>query len=345
MTYLQNAWYVAGWDRDFPPGQIVARSIIDRPVVLYRTQAGPVAALEDRCCHRFAPLSKGRLEGDAIRCMYHGLKFAADGRCIEVPTENEVPPGLGVQVYPVVEQDQWAWVWMGDPARADHALIPRVLGHEDPRFLLATGTYEYGANYALVHDNLMDLTHLGFLHAGTFARKPGAKWGTVAPRFHRLDNGVRVERWLPGHSIAPYMRLEPGLKMDQWTAHEFLIPGLFRLTVASYPVGTAEAMPEGPGDRPPEFSSTTSHAITPVSDRRTVFYYSVGQLNARGTQDGVLAQQRLFLRAFDEDKDMLEGQQEVLDRSPGRVMMTLSFDQMIAHYRRLMRKLLEAEAA
>jgi phenylpropionate dioxygenase-like ring-hydroxylating dioxygenase large terminal subunit len=81
--FLRNSWYVAGWAHQIPTGEIVARTILGEPIVLYRTASGAVSALEDRCCHRFAPLSRGRLEGDDIRCMYHGLKFPVPGSALK----------------------------------------------------------------------------------------------------------------------------------------------------------------------------------------------------------------------------------------------------------------------
>lgn len=84
--FLRNCWYVAGWSHHVTAGEIVARTVIGEPIVLYRTLDGAVTVLEDRCCHRFAPLSRGRLEGDDIRCMYHGLKFSASGICVEIPS-------------------------------------------------------------------------------------------------------------------------------------------------------------------------------------------------------------------------------------------------------------------
>lgn len=93
------------------------------PVVLYRESESSVIAMEDRCCQRFAPLTKGRLEGDAVRCVYHGLQFAPSGQCIEIPGEGKVPPQMKVQTFPVAERQQLIWVWLGDPALADPSEI------------------------------------------------------------------------------------------------------------------------------------------------------------------------------------------------------------------------------
>ena len=81
--FIRNCWYMAGWSRDFPRDQAALVTILDESIVIYRTADGTAVALRDRCCHRFAPLSMGRIEGDDIRCMYHGFKFAPSGKCIE----------------------------------------------------------------------------------------------------------------------------------------------------------------------------------------------------------------------------------------------------------------------
>src|SRR5215475_13117307 len=117
--WIANAWYVAAWSHELKAGQLLARTIIDQPLVLYRTGSGEIVALEDRCCHRFAPLSLGRLEGDDLRCMYHGLKFARDGRCIEIPGQKLIPQSACVRGYPVAQRGSWVWLWMGEPALAD----------------------------------------------------------------------------------------------------------------------------------------------------------------------------------------------------------------------------------
>ena len=121
--YLKNAWYVAGWDHHVG-NDLLARTICDEPIVFFRTEDGTVAALEDRCCHRSAPLSVGRHKGDEIECGYHGLRFDRTGQCISVPSQDLVPPGACVRSYPIVEKNRWVWIWMGAPARADATLIP-----------------------------------------------------------------------------------------------------------------------------------------------------------------------------------------------------------------------------
>ncbi|RYD91560.1 MAG: aromatic ring-hydroxylating dioxygenase subunit alpha, partial [Sphingomonadales bacterium] len=146
MTHVRNAWYVAAWVQDLADGKPLAMTILDEPIVLYRTATGRVVALEDRCVHRLAPLSLGRCEGDNLRCMYHGLLFDPDGKCVEIPGQEMIPAKARVRAYPVVERHSWLWVWMGDPARADAALVPPVIGHDDPDWIMGRGSLDWAAS-------------------------------------------------------------------------------------------------------------------------------------------------------------------------------------------------------
>ena len=131
--FLRNCWYAAGWSRDFASAVLTPATILNEPIVIYRQTNGAAVALQDRCCHRFAPLSMGRIEGDDLRCMYHGLKFAPSGKCIEIPGQPKIPLQACVRNFPIVDKYSVAWIWMGDPSLADEALIPDFVGVDDRR--------------------------------------------------------------------------------------------------------------------------------------------------------------------------------------------------------------------
>ena len=124
--YVRNAWYPATWSRDIAR-ELTARRILGQDVVLYRTGAGAVAALEDVCPHRLTPLSMGRLRGDSIECGYHGMTFDCRGECVRIPGQEIIPRNAKVRSYPVVENMGLAWIWMGDPAlaKASRSMICR----------------------------------------------------------------------------------------------------------------------------------------------------------------------------------------------------------------------------
>ena len=114
--FVRNAWYIAAWS-DEVVERPLGRRILGEPVVLFRDSAGAIAVLQDRCCHRGAPLSLGDVVPRGIQCGYHGLVFDSAGQCVLVPGDHKVPPGARVRAYPAVEQDAFVWVWMGDPEK------------------------------------------------------------------------------------------------------------------------------------------------------------------------------------------------------------------------------------
>jgi phenylpropionate dioxygenase-like ring-hydroxylating dioxygenase large terminal subunit len=127
-----------------------------------------VVALEDRCCHRQAPLSKpAASEGDCVRCGYHGLLFDGQGRCTEIPGLDKVPPHVRVRRYPVVVKNRWVFVWMGDAERADPALLPDNFSNDHPDWIHLPGYLHYDTNYLLICDNLLDFSHLSYVHEKT----------------------------------------------------------------------------------------------------------------------------------------------------------------------------------
>ncbi|MBV8137792.1 MAG: Rieske 2Fe-2S domain-containing protein, partial [Deltaproteobacteria bacterium] len=192
--FLHNCWYAAGWSHDFEHGKLCPLTILNEPIVVYRAANDTPVALQDRCCHRLAPLSMGRLEGEDLRCMYHGLRFAPSGRCIEIPGETKIPPQVKVRSYPICDKYSIAWIWMGDADRADEELIPDFVGIDDPRWVMHPGRMDYKANYTLINDNLLDLSHIGFLHTNSLGL-------TVTPRkmfkptVTPISRGVRIQSW------------------------------------------------------------------------------------------------------------------------------------------------------
>src|SRR5689334_21222064 len=123
MTFVRNAWYVAAWAHEITPERLAGVSVLNEPIVLWRSAEGKLVALEDRCVHRLAPLSLGRCERDRLRCSYHGLLYDRDGKVVEIPGQERIAPGLSVRKYPVIERHGWVWLWMGHSA-ADNSLLP-----------------------------------------------------------------------------------------------------------------------------------------------------------------------------------------------------------------------------
>jgi len=170
--WLKNCWYVVAWDHEVLGDTLLTRTVLGVPLLLYRKADGTPVALDNRCPHRQAPLSMGRREGDHIRCLYHGLRFEPGGRCVEIPSQPQVPPKMCTRAYPVVAQGRWLWVWMGDAERADPARIPPTPTLKHPDWVYRPGYMHYQADYLLICDNLLDFSHLSYVHEKTLGGSP-----------------------------------------------------------------------------------------------------------------------------------------------------------------------------
>ena len=331
--WIRNAWYVAAWTHEIEPGRIHARTIVDQPLVIYRTSDGGMVALEDRCPHRFAPLSMGRLEGDSLRCMYHGLKFAPDGKCVEIPGQKLIPQSACVRRYPLQVVGSWVWIWMGDADKADPATIPPSLALDDPAYRLQAGQLDYDADYLLIDDNLLDLSHLSFTHEKTLGLDM-PQWADERPRTVPLDRGLRFQRWLRNHPPRGFMR-KLGERVDVWNSYDFLFPGIFLQRTDFHPAGTAERSDGKAPEGQPLFHRIDEQAVTPVGRRASRYFYAVGT-RARDIDPGKL--ERLFevtTAAFHEDKRIIEAQQKLIDLDPDRAMLPTSLDDGPTRFRKL----------
>ncbi len=173
--------------------------------MLYRGADGAPVAFVDRCVHRLALLSAGRLEGDRLRCMYHGLLFDTGGRCVEIPGQERIGPNLKLRGFPVVERHKLIWIWMGEAELADPALIPDAHWLDDPAWRAMPGYLYYDrANYVNVIDNLLDFSHLGYVHENTLGG--GRVSAEVTPQVERFDWGLRISRLYRNTPLAPYLK-------------------------------------------------------------------------------------------------------------------------------------------
>lgn len=339
MIHVRNAWHVACWSMDLDVAKPFAITLANDPVVIFRSHGGKLVALEDRCVHRLAPLSLGRCEGDSLRCMYHGFRFDADGRCVEVPSQDVIPASSRVRAYPVEERHSWIWVWLGDPARADPALIPHAVGFDDPDYILGRGQLDYAANAQLIHDNLCDFTHLSFVHPASFGSNE--EWARTRPKVTVLPRGIRFERWVRGQSGAR----SGGAPVDVWSSYEYHVPGILLMPTASYPVGTADALGDAPP--PPDLPKTgvtfTSQAVTALTDRTSRYFFSWGPHRDHGDEGLRDVLMGLAGMAFAEDKTMIEAQQRVIDLDPTRAPMPATFDKGVVLYQRLVERLAREE--
>ncbi len=225
MSFLENRWYAAAWDREVTETPL-ARRLLDHPVVLYRGADGTPAALEDACPHRRMPLSRGRVEtGGLLRCAHHGLLFAPDGSCTAGPCGGSPPAGARVRSFPLVERDRFVWIWMGDPDRADPSLVPDYFANDHPGWRSVSGLFRVAGGYRLMIDNLLDLSHVQFVHAATLGTDHVADFPVEVRR--RAD-GVQIDRWILGGPPPPMFAAAAGgidHEVDRWQLITWTPPG------------------------------------------------------------------------------------------------------------------------
>ena len=344
--YVRNCWYVAAWDYELKPDELISRSILGEAVVFYRGAEGALVAMADRCCHRFAPLSLGRIEdGCNLRCMYHGLKFDPTGRCIEIPGQDMIPATAKVRTYQAVEKHSWIWVWMGDPALADQDLIPQAVGLEDPNWTLRAGQLDYDANYLLINDNLTDFSHLTYVHAKSFGT--GEEFARTRPNIERLERGVRIWRWILHDGVRDAaMAVHRRAEGDHWQTYDFLAPGILLMHSAMCPEGTAARFGHGKPDMSQVnvlSENFTSQAVTPTGERSARYFFSWGPRAGEGSDAMADAMQQVALMAFGEDKTIIEAQQRVIDSGPPHKEVLTSADAGPMQMRSVIERLAKAE--
>lgn len=340
--FIKNVWYVAAWSSEVKAGAPLGRTLLDVPVVLWRDSQGNVVAMDDRCAHRGAPLSTGRIEGDSIRCMYHGLRFDALGRCIEIPAQERIPPGLDVRQYPIVEKHKWVWIWMGDPEKADPSKVPDNHYLDDPAWRSREGYLHYDTNYLLIADNLLDLAHVSYVHEKTLGGTDDV--AKVNPKIRLSDDGVYVERWVLNTEPAPLIaKVHPfDGPVDRWMNYDFLLPAIFLLDSGNAPTGSGA--PEGRRVGAAEFRST--QALTPETEESTHYFFGHPHnfdLDRPGLTDMIHAG---VVKAFEEDHRMIHDQAVNLRRASNRdfKMGAIRADEALGKFRWLVQKRLAEEA-
>jgi phenylpropionate dioxygenase-like ring-hydroxylating dioxygenase large terminal subunit len=344
QIFLKNCWYAAAWDYELLDGRKLARTILEKPVVLFRGESGRYVALDDRCCHRGAPLSMGRVEGDCIRCMYHGMKYDPTGVCIQIPGQERIPESLRVHSYPVEERGRLIWIWMGDPALADPDLIVDYAPLHDPDWRGMPAYLHYDANWLLIVDNLSDFAHLAFVHTNTLGGSEEYAYKTKPVAIERLENGFRVERWHRNAEPPPYHRKvipasEHQVKVDRRNIATMLVPGIFLMETLFAPAGSGAEQGSLEGVR----QYRNSQYMTPETRRTTHFFWNYLHNFDLDNPNIALSLRDSLIEGFHEDKAIIEAQQVLLDRDPAFKMRSLEADVALTHFRMTLRKRIRQE--
>ncbi len=349
MTFIRNVWYVAAWTSEMEENKPLGRTIIDEPVVIWRDSSGKYIAMEDRCPHRHAALSLGRIEGDTIKCMYHGLKFSPSGECVEVPGSDIVPPNCSTKTFPVVEKYDWIWIWMGDPELADETTIPRAFGLDNDNYTMTEGSMNYEAHYELINDNLADLNHVDFVHEQTLGALSNKVFSNDFFKVEPIEGGLYFTRWV----LTPIDDNSPK-QYDLWITYRYMLPGLFLQEQYVYPPGTAKkldfkAPPEG-FDVPTLVETVDQQAVTPISETETRYLYAIGHNKKKAPPKGSPEDEKMLASianaAFAEDRAMIESQQKIWNRTPqDKKKSFLPNDKAPSMFRKLVAKCIEEESA
>ena len=302
-TFLRNAWYMAGWSHEIG-NALLRRCLLGDPVLLFRKGDGGIAAMIDRCPHRYAPLSAGKREGDTITCAYHGLQFDAEGSCVGNPFSDKVPKAH-VRAFPAVERDGIVWFWPGEADRADEGLIPDfsalfVEGQGNP----LTGLLPMATPYEFGTDNLMDLSHIEFVHKGSFAGR-----GVIFAGEHAVvAEGARLHSnwWVPGvpapgHTYGIY---PPDLVTDHWLEMRWDPPASMLLEIGACPTG---------GERGDGVIVWQAHILTPATAETTHYFWATTRPGPT-SEEGDRMLTALLVQAFsEEDKPIIEAAYDNLD--------------------------------
>ncbi len=337
--FPMNAWYAAAWDVEIRRA-LFPRTIAGRHIVFYRKGDGAVAALEDACWHRLVPLSRGRLDGDTVICGYHGLAYNAQGRCTFMPSQETINPSACVRAYPVAEKHRFIWVWPGDPALADPALIPDLHWNQDPDWAGDGGTIHVKCDYRLVLDNLMDLTHETYVHGSSIGNSAVAEAPFETTHGERT---VTVTRWMEGIEPPPFWAAQLGKPgpVDRWQIIRFEQPCTIAIDVGVAPAGTGAPG----GDRSQGVNGYVLNTITPETDGTCHYFWAFAR-NYRLADQALTTQLREGVSSiFKEDEEILEAQQIAMEANPGRVFYNLNIDSGSMWARRLIERAIAAEAS
>ncbi len=267
MSFLKNTWYVAAYPNEITR-QPMVRELLDKKIMFFRTEAGEAKAMSNLCPHRFASLSTGTLHGDVIECPYHGLRFDVTGACVHNPHgEGQIPAGAKVKTYKVVERHNLIWIWMGEASAADADLIPdySIMALEDWAYF--EGYIDIASNYQLVTDNLMDLSHIQFLHPFLSS----SEWVVKLDSKVRQEGGaVHVENRVDDIGVFPVVQfVSPGIALrgEQWMDVRWDPPSQVYIDIR---YRTPEM----------EFCAPNGHFMTPATAGRTHYFYRIGRNQA-----------------------------------------------------------------
>ncbi|MEU6841558.1 aromatic ring-hydroxylating dioxygenase subunit alpha [Streptomyces sp. NPDC046716] len=305
-AFARDQWYVAAWSSEVGR-ELLGRTVLGEPLALYRTEAGEPVVLADRCVHRRFPLSASGLDGDRVVCGYHGFTYDTTGTCVFVPGQKRIPRTARVSSYPVTEVDGMVWVWIGDSALADPGAVPRAPHLVADGWVTVRGMEPIDADYGLLVDNLLDLSHETYLHGG-YIGTPEVAETPITTEVDEAAGIVRVSRHMTDAACPPFYARSTGIegRIQRLQDIEYHAPCLYLLHSRISPAGQDS----------PAFLTEITYAITPSAPGKVYDFWAVSRNFAVDDEDVTT-----FLRDFNhtvvmQDVDALNLLQRALDSEP-----------------------------
>lgn len=340
--WVKNCWYVIAWDHEIPAAdspEIFTRTVLNQPIIVMRKADGGFAALEDRCCHRHAPLSKGKREGDCVRCGYHGMKFNTNGVCVEVPSMDKPPAKAKVKEFPVAFKNKWIFVWMGDPSKADEKYLPDNFSCDHPDWKHIPGYLHYDTPYLLISDNLLDFSHLSYVHEKTLGGSTAI--AHARPEIEVVKDegqrGIRVTRHVADVPPPPYyQKFRPfDTNIDRWFIYDFLLPSTLLMKSGGRPIKDAK------DDLSNAVQLHSCQTLTPETENSTHYFFQQSHQSHLGNDEVTKAIYKSLEVAFEEDRDMITAQHKNMAFPTEMPLTPLHFDAALLQFR----KIVEEEAS
>lgn len=336
-SFPLNSWYVAANSAEVTRN-LLARRMLDIPVVLYRAGSGSVTALEDRCAHRAYPLSKGWLDGDRVVCGYHGSEYDPTGTCVRVPSQAQVPFGARVRSFPVRDDGTFVWIWAGEPALADLRRPPSVPWLGDPAWSTFGGQHDVNAGYLLLHETFADVTHVPFIDPDVAP----LVLKTVPPplEIELTETSVSFSRDYPAAPLTEWQWRATGLSADQTYEQRevgrFAAPGLW--------VDRWEVHAEDPASGEPRvYGLRFTQAVTPVTESTSGLVWRLSRDFAVGDASAEETLLAAFSQYYSRVKQVVETVQATLEDSGVRRDVDVNADLAALHVRKIVRAMVAEE--
>ena len=340
MAFVRNAWYVAGWSSEYG-NDLSAVKILDENIVIFRTSKGQVVAMEDRCPHRFLPLSMGKLFGDEIQCGYHGITYNCEGLCVRIPGQKKIQKTLNVQTYPVHEKHDIVWIWMGESSLADTSEIFDMSQFSQSGWEVNQGeALHLNSNYLNVAENLVDPAHVSFVHPTTL----GSPASEDVPVEFKTDGDVIVAwRWIRNSLPIGFFKEFPGYKtnVDRWHYYYLHLPSIAVIDFGS--IDSKEKIEENQRHLGTQLFAL--HYLTPVSSNCTIDRWMHLRNVAVGDHNASEKINSMFKVAFAEDKKILEAIQKQSDQQQNNNPVHIAIDKGSIAYRRRIEELIKSETS